>query len=213
MSLVSLFATSFGLAFSGALVPGPLLTVTIDASLRRGFIAGPLLILGHGVLELNLVIAMVLGLNEIAMVPGVKEGIGLVGGAYLLWMAYGILKDVGRIEIDFSQIGNKGKVTGLVMKGAAVSFANPYFTIWWATMGLTYVTMALDKGVWGLAVFYTGHVLADFAWYSIVSYIIVTGRRVFNLKIYRTVLGVCGVFLAGLGGYFLFTGMTFFIIL
>ncbi len=43
-------------------MPGPLLTATISESSQRGFIAGPLLITGHAILELVLVIAFLLGL-------------------------------------------------------------------------------------------------------------------------------------------------------
>jgi len=44
--------TSFVVALSGALMPGPLLTVTVGEATRRGFWAGPLIILGHGILEM-----------------------------------------------------------------------------------------------------------------------------------------------------------------
>ena len=53
--MTAIFFASFGLAFSGAMMPGPLLTVTISESPRKGFITGPLLILGHAVLEVALV--------------------------------------------------------------------------------------------------------------------------------------------------------------
>ena len=58
LSIFTIFFTSFVIALSGALMPGPLLTVTISESARRGFVAGPLLIAGHGLLELALVVAL-----------------------------------------------------------------------------------------------------------------------------------------------------------
>ena len=59
---LTIFVSSFVIALSGAMMPGTLLTVTISESSRRGVIAGPLLILGHGILELTLVTALLLGL-------------------------------------------------------------------------------------------------------------------------------------------------------
>ncbi len=61
--LAAIFGGSFTLALSGALMPGPLLTVTVAESARIGFRAGPLLMTGHAVLELLLVIAIVYGLG------------------------------------------------------------------------------------------------------------------------------------------------------
>ncbi|MBN1636251.1 MAG: LysE family transporter, partial [Deltaproteobacteria bacterium] len=57
-----IFGSSFVIALSGAMVPGPLLTVTISESARRGAMTGPLLIVGHGILELLLLIAIMMGL-------------------------------------------------------------------------------------------------------------------------------------------------------
>jgi threonine/homoserine/homoserine lactone efflux protein len=46
---ITLFVTSFIVALSGAVMPGPLLTVTISETSRRGLMTGPLLIVGHAV--------------------------------------------------------------------------------------------------------------------------------------------------------------------
>lgn len=64
MVLWGIFFSSFLIGFSGAMMPGPMLGVTISGSLKRGWIAGPLVVLGHGILELMLVIAMISGLKD-----------------------------------------------------------------------------------------------------------------------------------------------------
>lgn len=61
-TLFTIFASSFIIALSGALMPGPLLTATISESSERGFIAGPMMIAGHAILELGLVIALLAGM-------------------------------------------------------------------------------------------------------------------------------------------------------
>ena len=82
--LAAVFVGSFILALSGALMPGPLLTVTVAESARAGFRAGPLLITGHAALEFLLVIAIVLGLGPFLKSPPVMGVIALVGGGILL---------------------------------------------------------------------------------------------------------------------------------
>ena len=54
LSLLTIFAGSFVVGLSGAMAPGPVLTVTISETLKRGFKAGPLIILGHTLLEMIL---------------------------------------------------------------------------------------------------------------------------------------------------------------
>ncbi|MDP2949406.1 MAG: LysE family transporter, partial [Chloroflexota bacterium] len=64
-ALAAIFATSFAVGFTGALMPGPLTTLTVRETMRRGFWAGPLLALGHGVIELALVVGLALGLSRL----------------------------------------------------------------------------------------------------------------------------------------------------
>ena len=86
VSLVSIFFTSFVIALSGAMMPGPLLTATISESTRHGIKAGPLLILGHGILELLLVTALLLGLAPLLQKDSVFIVGAVLGSIFLLWM-------------------------------------------------------------------------------------------------------------------------------
>ena len=81
--LITIFATSFVLALSGALMPGPLLTITLSESAKRGFRAGPLVVLGHGILELALVLLLFLGLAPVLKNDHVIGGLGVTGAVIL----------------------------------------------------------------------------------------------------------------------------------
>lgn len=209
MSLTALFFTAFVMGFSGAMMPGPLLTVTINESYRRGFIAGPLLMLGHGILEASLIAGLTLGLYNILAQTAFKSGVAIVGGLILLWLGWGMAKDAWLARVSL-QNESRGSSRGLhpVLAGIVVSLSNPYWILWWATIGLAYVTQALQKGWLGLMVFFTGHILADLTWYSAVSLAAVSGKKVLSEKVYRGILIVCGVFLLGLGVYFVQAGIT-----
>ncbi|MHB1414546.1 MAG: LysE family transporter [Chloroflexota bacterium] len=210
MELALIFATSFVVGLSGAMMPGPLLTVTIDESVRRGFRAGLLPVLGHGIAEILVVIGLTLGLSQLVQAGIVKGTIGLLGGLVLLWMAYGMGQRArqGKLSLSTASTG----VThgpGPVPAGALVSVSNPYWLLWWATIGAAYVASAMQWGATGLAVFFGGHILSDLAWLSLVAGVIVTGRRVLNDSIYRGLILVCALFLVGLGFYFVVSGVGF----
>jgi threonine/homoserine/homoserine lactone efflux protein len=207
MDITALFITAFLVGLSGAMMPGPLLTVTIAESARRGFKAGPLIVLGHAILELALIIALLAGLSLYLQKPVVTTVISVVGGAFLLFMGFNMIKDVlqGRVSLESNE-NNAGKSINMhpVMAGILVSVSNPFWSVWWATIGLTYLTVALKSGVMGITSFFSGHIMADLLWYSLIAAAIAGGRRFLKQQVYQTIIMLCGLFLIGLGGYFIY---------
>nr|MBP9531424.1 LysE family transporter [Syntrophaceae bacterium] len=117
-TLFTIFASSFVIALSGALMPGPLLTATISESSRRGFWAGPLLIVGHAVLELALVIALFLGLAPFFQMPAVFAASALAGAVILIWMAAGMLRSLPTLRLSWEPHQSKMNhpvVSGILM--------------------------------------------------------------------------------------------------
>ena len=96
LAIGTVFAISFLAALSGALMPGPLLTVTIAQTARKGFRAAGLLVLGHALLELFVVGGLVLGLGHILEIKSVIGGITFLGGGMLVWMGVGMIRDARR---------------------------------------------------------------------------------------------------------------------
>jgi len=199
--------SSFVVALSGALMPGPLLTITVGEATRRGFWAGPLIILGHGLLELTLVLLLLAGLGTILNKPLVLGTVGLVGGVVLLWMGLGLLRASRTSRLQFEA----GKTTGLhpVWTGIFMSLANPYWLIWWLTIGLGYMIFAAKYGLLGVVLFFVGHILADLVWYTLVSAAVAYGRNFFTDSLYRGFLTGCGCFLFIFSGYFGYQGVKF----
>ena len=134
----TIFLTSFMIALSGAMMPGSLLTVTISESSRRGLMAGPLLMLGPSLLELALVVALLLGLAPLFNQPWFFLVVSLLGGGMLLWMAVGMLRALPSLSLELEAAAGGGR-GNLVMTGALMSLANPYWIIWWATIGVGYI--------------------------------------------------------------------------
>lgn len=211
MELVTLFSTAFIVGFSGAMMPGPLLTATISETARRGFIAGPLVVFGHFLLEMALVIGLAAGLSRYLAHNTFTGVIGLVGGIILIWMGWGIVKETRSpgFSLSIEAGGEESPGMGPIVAGIITSLSNPYWSLWWATIGASYLVLAMQKGKCGIISFFTGHILADFVWYSLIALAIVTGRKFLNDRVYKGILAVCGLFLLALGLYFLYTGITF----
>ncbi|MCK5200855.1 MAG: LysE family transporter, partial [Spirochaetales bacterium] len=115
--LSGIFITSFIIAFSGALMPGPLLSATISESGRRGWKVGPLFILGHGILEGVLIIALFLGLAPLITSNTAFIIIAFGGGSFMIWMALSMFRSLPHISLtgDTEGSGNILPLTGILM--------------------------------------------------------------------------------------------------
>lgn len=206
MNIVLIAGTSFVLGFSGAMMPGPLLTLTIAETVRRGPLAGPLLILGHAILEGIVVVLLFFGAAEVIRHPTVFSGVAILGGLMMLWMGCGMIKSLSSLSLQLET----GSTAGMhpVVSGALISLANPYFAIWWATIGLSYLVVAHEAGLTGVIVFYFFHILSDLVWYGFVSGTIAYGRRFLSDRGYRVMVGICAVFIIGFGLFFGWRGIS-----
>ncbi len=194
LALLTIFTTSFFIAFSGAMMPGPFMTMTIGESAKSGPWVGPKMIAGHAVLEIALLFALFYGLaplfkNEIFFVV-----VALVGGLIMIWMAQNMFRSLPTLEIKAETTSNKSM--NLYLAGILMSLANPYWIIWWATIGLGYVLVSKELGFAGIAFFFAGHILGDLVWYSAISFGVGKGRKFFSNKIYRILVGTCAAFLS-----------------
>ncbi len=208
MVLWGIFIGAFLIGFSGAMMPGPMLGVAIDGSLKKGWTAGPLTVLGHGILELMLITAMTLGLKDFFTNQTAAGFIGLFGGVFLAWMGYGMIKSGMDKSFSLEHQG-KGRIAGirnLVLAGAVVSIANPYFIIWWATTGMEMVRQAYIRGLIGVMLFFSGHILSDLVWYTIVSTVFSKGKRLVSGAVYRRLVLLLGVFITAFSIYFIGSG-------
>lgn len=221
-SVAGIAVTSFLVGLSGAMMPGPVLTVTIGETAARlrpdtpgvigwarvsGALAGPLIVLGHGILEVLLAAAVVLGLGKLLTLGPVIGTMALLGGAVLTWMAWGMWKSLGSLSLRSGPPREKRHHP--VLAGVLTTLSNPYWIIWWATIGLSYIALSLRLGLTGLVAFYIGHILSDLLWYGSVSLSLAMGRRLLTDRMYRGLVTACAVLLLGFGLYFGYAGMRY----
>jgi threonine/homoserine/homoserine lactone efflux protein len=205
MNLIGIFLSSLMVAFSGAIMPGPLLIVTIAQTAKKGIWSAIFLTIGHAILEATLIAGLVLGLINLVQKEIIFIIVGLAGGAMLIWMGIMLAKSaLSRKDIAFLSVDKNRSRSSPLLSGILVSLSNPYWTLWWLTIGLAYLIAAIKFGIAGIILFFTGHILADFIWYGFVGFAIVTGRKFFNQMVFKVIFGICGAFLLFWGGKFMF---------
>jgi len=204
ITLATIFITSFIIAFSGAMMPGPLMTVTISESARQGGWAGPKLIAGHAFLEILLIAGILLGLAPLLQNEMFFIIVALAGGGIMIWMAWGMFRSLPALELQNE--AHTKKQGNIYLAGMLMSLANPYWIIWWATIGLGYILSSMKYGYIGIIIFFIGHILGDLVWYSGISFAVGKGRSLFTNKVYRILVGSCAAFLVAFALWLIYNG-------
>jgi len=204
IALSTIFLTSFIIAFSGAMMPGPLLTITISESARQGGWVGPKIIAGHAILEIVLIAGILLGLAPFLQNDTFFIVIAIIGGGIMIWMSWGMFSSLPQLNINNNT--NTKRQKNIYLSGILMSLANPYWIIWWATIGLGYILHSMKFGIMGIFLFFIGHILGDLVWYSGISFAIGKGRNLFTNRIYRILVGSCAAFLILFAIWLIYTG-------
>lgn len=198
------------ISLSGVMAPGAVTAATIAQGTRSRW-AGTLIALGHGIVEIPLIFLLMVGLGLIFELDPVKIIIGLLGGGFLFWMGFGMLRQSPAEADTPKEAFSKGSVT----TGIVLSATNPYFLFWWATVGLNLAIGAKELGITALILFAVVHWLCDLVWLSILSvaaYITHKGAGLFGQKIQRGLLLFCGVALLAFGVKFMVDALKLWLV-
>lgn len=207
LTFMSLIATSFVVALSGALMPGPLTISAIERAMRYGAVAALLVALGHSALELPTTIVLAFGLH-IADVKPLKVLIGIIGGGAIIFMGLSMLRssasaDNLRIEGKLDRHAQLGSISS----GIVSSLSNPYWSIWWLTIGAGMISNSLNAGVLGVGAFYIGHILGDILWLVLLGSAVERGVSLLGGVAHKVLIKGCGIFMVGFGCVFVFTAL------
>lgn len=203
--MLEVFVQSMFIGYSGAIMPGSLLTYTLDKSIRYGAKAGLLISIGHSLLELVLVLLIFLGIGKYLSAKPAQLIIGLLGGIVLICFGLKMLKDTyaGKVTINFDTKADNN-YGNIIVGGALISASNPYFIVWWAAVGMGLIVNAYNTfGITGVILFYLGHITSDITWYVFVSALISKTRTFIIQKVYRIIVAILGIGLIGFGTSFL----------
>jgi threonine/homoserine/homoserine lactone efflux protein len=209
-SFLAVFFFSLTVSLGAVISPGPISTTIVSQAPRRGWAAGPLVATGHALLEFAMTLLLFFGLGIFLMRPEMQTGIALVGGALLFWMGTSMALGVWRGQLRLPRQDTKQQnLSGgqLISLGVAATASNPFWYAWWVTVAAGYLAQARVLGLAGVAAFYSGHILADFAWDTLLSSAIGGGRRWITERVYQVLLLICSAFFLYLAWAFLGQGL------
>jgi threonine/homoserine/homoserine lactone efflux protein len=203
MDVLTLAVTVILVTASGALAPGPLFFATISHGTRLGFKSGLIFAIGHTLIEFTLVMLLAAGLLTLANEPIAKVAVGILGGAVLI--IFGALQIRSSIIFRPNRVEPKlPEKRNLLFIGLAFTGLNPFFLVWWLTVGANLILISLAfASLAGVIFMYACHVWMDYVWLLIVAHLAKIGANIAGFKWYRLILAVFGVILIYFGFTFL----------
>ncbi len=185
------------ISLSGVMMPGPVLAGTIAKGSKDRH-AGLWIGLGHGIVELPLIALIYFGLGSFFENNGVMMAIGIVGGNMLIFMGQSMLKHRQADSGDEKYLPYHPLVVGII-----TSVSNPYFFLWWATIGVLLVSVASGFGVWMVLVFALLHWACDIFWDWFVSLATHRSKGLWKDNTQAMIFGACGLTLIAFGIFFI----------
>lgn len=192
MDFLSFVATVLFLSLSGVLMPGPVFATAI-AEGGKNRSAGILIATGHAMVEVPIILLLFF-FGKLEMSMEVRATIGIAGGIMLLYFAMSSLKET------------EGQPLKGIFAGITLSSLNPYFIMWWLTVGFTLAIRASSFGLMGLVTLIIFHEGCDFAWYGFVAYASNRGVRFKGMK--RILLTISFILMVFFGIYFIYDGVS-----
>ena len=200
--MIAFVLTIVGISLSGVMAPGPITAATLAAGTRNRH-AGVWICAGHVLVELPLIVFVAAGFGMFLQSPGIRAGIGLIGGAFLVLMGLQLLAGLRKTQTDKTDSAERHPLwIGIVLSGA-----NPYFILWWATVGLTLTSQAFEFGLVALVLFALIHWLCDLGWLEVLSLAGYKGSLWGN-RGQMSISLLCSAMLLGFGAKFIYDAVT-----
>ena len=193
--LAEFAVTVIVISISGVMSPGPLFAANVSYGLKGGTKAGLKMAYGHTVVELPLVILLGIGALSLEAIPQFRETISLLGAVSLFAFAAIQIRSVLKKPTTIFE----GK-HGPFLVGIMLSALNPFFLIWWFTIGFKLISDALILAAFaGIGIMFVFHIWMDYAWLCGVSFLSSKGKKILSNKNYSIFMIVISVILIYFG--------------
>jgi threonine/homoserine/homoserine lactone efflux protein len=172
---------------------------------RWGWRGGFWLSLGHTFVELPVILLIAFGLSFLFFIPGVHVGLALVGGSVLI--VFGVFQVREAIksfeDVDEIDLAKDKQTRHPILIGLLFSALNPFFIVWWFTVGAKIVLDALlFAALAGVIIMFLSHVWIDYVWLMGTAWLTNKGTNLIGTKGYRVLNATFGVLLIFFGAIF-----------
>ena len=189
------------ISLSGVMMPGLMFGVTLVKSLKSPW-AGAEIALGHAVIEVPIILLIYFGFARFFENIVVQLVLSILGGGMIIWLGVSMFR--ARTEMVH---GSKDLSYNAFIAGIFTTALNPFFWLWWATIGVMLEMKFLDFGVMGLAVFIVVHWLCDLVWLSFVSNLVYRTHSLWGRKFQGGLFITGSLLLVGFGIWYIISGI------
>ena len=190
---------------SGVMSPGPLFAANITYGLREGVKSGIKIAIGHSIVELPLVILLGIGVFSLEIFPEFRTIISIFGAITLFVFAGIQIKTILKKNKNISVKPKQGPI----VTGILLSALNPFFIVWWLTIGFKLISDAML--IWafaGILIVFVFHIWMDFVWLGITAFLASKSRRIISNRNYKIMILVLSLTLIYFGITFLMDAIS-----
>ena len=189
------------ISFSGVMMPGPMFAVTLAKSYKSPW-AGTQIALGHAVIEVPLILLIYFGFAQFFQNSVVQLVLSVLGGGMIIWLGISMFRTRTEVVKGGKDLPYSAFTAGIITSGL-----NPFFLLWWATIGSMLIMKFLDFGIMGLTIFIVAHWLCDLIWLSFVSVTVYKTHSLWGMRYQEWLFIACSLLLVGFGGWFVVSGI------
>ncbi len=199
--MLAILSSMVVISFSGVMAPGPMFAVTLTKSYKSPW-AGTQIALGHAVVEVPLILLIYFGFAQFFQNNVVQMVLSILGGGMIIWMGVSMFRSRTEVVSGGKDVSYNAFVAGIFTSGF-----NPFFLLWWATIGSLLLMRFLDFGIVGLIIFIVVHWLCDLVWLSFVSVTIYKTHSFWRRGVQEWLFIGCSLLLVGFGIWFMASGI------
>lgn len=199
--LLSFAIMVIAISASGVMSPGPLFAANVVYGLKEGKMAGIKIAMGHTIVEFPLIVFLGLGTISLETFPEYRILITVIGAIGLFVFAGLQIKSIFRK--DFVNKSNPNKNSFLA--GILLSALNPFFLIWWLTIGFVLITESIMLwGFSGILILFVFHIWMDYVWLFAVAGFASKAKNILSNRNYK-------ILIIGLSVLLIYFGVDFLI--
>ena len=199
--IISFLGLVIVISASGVMSPGPLFAANVMYGLREGRISGIKMAAGHTVVEFPLILLLGIGFFSIESIPEIRTAITILGAAGLFGFALLQIRTVTKQKFSLETKSGQGPFVA----GILLSALNPFFIVWWLTIGLVLISESIENfGIIGIIILFLFHIWMDYAWLFTIAAFSSKAKNYLSKKNFKIIIIGLSIILIYYGIDFLF---------